>query len=173
MQSEYIYHYIKTRAQRSVLFFTMSASCAFYAAGLFLFERLADKNISSEFKFYWVLGWTLIGLILCSVGVWHLLNPATYEATITSKQIKVSYPFSESLSFSLALDDIERFEYRVPVGPGGQGIARCGILTKSGEFHCISMNYGNSVNKMYKAIISIKSGIPFYKKTDGKGRGRA
>jgi hypothetical protein len=172
IKTEPIYHFKKTRAQRSIVFFSMSASCALYAAGLFVFESVTGEHISSDFKFQWVLGCTLIGLILSAVGVWHMRNPATYEAKVTDKQFSISYPFSESLSFCVLLDDIVRFEYRQSVGHAGSGIPRHGIFMRSGQFHDISMNYGNNINDMHKAVTSIKPNIPFYKKTDGRGHGR-
>lgn len=172
MGYRFVYHYKKTRAQRSILFFTMALSCAFYAAGLFIFESLSGEIVSAEFKYYWLIGCGVIGFVLAVIGGWHLMNPATYEATITDKQLTISYPFSKSLSFSVPLNEIARFEFRHSVGHAGSGIPRHGIVLHSGEFYDISMNYGNNINEMHKAVASIHPNIPFYKKTDGKGRGR-
>ncbi len=172
MNSEPIYYFKKTRAQRSIVFFTMAVSSVVYAAGLFIFEELSAEDISPEFKFYWVSGCIVIGLLLSFIGIWNLLNPATYEAIITDKRFSVSYPFSDSLSFSVYVDDIVRFEYRQSVGHAGRGIPQHGIVMRSGQFHDISMNYGNKINDMHKAVTSIKPDVPFFKKVDGRGRGR-
>ena len=104
--------------------------------------------------------------MLFYIAWWHLKNPATYEATITQQRFILRYPDFSQWSFDVSISDIERFEYRQLHSRTDQGIAVCGIVMKSGEFHEIVMNYGSNVNKMHAAIRGINPHVTFLKKVN-------
>lgn len=165
MPSDVIYHYKKDRKKQSLLYIRMAVACLLYIAGLYGYEWLMDDLVSTEFKLQWILIFLLASLVLFAVAWWHRRNPATYEATITRERFVVDYPSYPDWSFDISIADIERFEYRQSIGQAGRGVLQHGVLLKNGDFHHISMNYGNSLNKMYKAIQSINPEITFPSKT--------
>jgi len=168
MQDNTIYHYKKNRKQQSLLFIRMGIACWFYIAGLFAFEYFSKNPISSDLKTYWTLGFGLISFVLFYVAWWHRKNPATYEATITTERFIVDYPFSPKWSFDIKISDINRFEYRQTLGHAGSGSVQRGVLLKDGQFHYVSMNYGNSLSDMFKAIKQVNPQVVFPSKVNKK-----
>jgi hypothetical protein len=75
----------------------------------------------------------------------------------------VSYPEVELWSFKVNIEDINKIEQRQNHSSGGKSILNVGVVMNNSDFHKISMNYGNSVNKMFKILKSIKPEITFPK----------
>ncbi len=154
------------RKKRSTLFVRMGLACLAYIAGLYVYEIYSGQVVSENFRSIYIYSFSFCSLVLFYIARWHLKNPATYEATITPQRFVVRYPDSSQWSFDVSISDIVRFEYRRLHSHTGRGIAECGIVMKSGEFHEIVMNYGNSVNKMHAAIKGVNPGVTFFKKVN-------
>jgi hypothetical protein len=130
----------------------MGIACWVYIAGLFLYEFFSGNAVSVNVKTYYILGFTLASLILFYIAWWHRKNPATYEATITTERFIVDYPSYPEWCFDVNIFNIKRFEYRQTLGHTGRGNSQQGVLMNDGSFHNISVNYGNNLNHMYKAV---------------------
>ncbi len=158
---ETVYYYRQTRKQRSRIFINMAVACLLYIAGLYGYESLLNKSVSTDFKALYISIFSIASAILFYIAWWHRTHPAVYEAVITKERFVVKYPGSSKWSFDIAVIDIKRFEHRNTLSSAGEGIGQSGVLLKDGSFHEISMNYGNNINKMHKAVCSINSDIPF------------
>lgn len=163
MKEEYLYSYIKSRKQRSKLFIRMGVISLFYIGILFAVESFTKVNISNNLHNIILSILVLTSVILFYIAWWHIKNPATYKATITSKELSVSYPEVSSWSFCVNIFDIEKIENRQTHSGGGRSIMNTGVVMKNGDFHEISMDYGNSINKMFKVLKSINPDITFPK----------
>ena len=163
MPDEYLYHFRKTRKQRSSLFIRMGVVSLGYIAALYLFEHYTDFNIPEDVHYIMVTAFSLASIILFYVAWWHIKHAATYEAYITCKEFSVSYPSVVSWSFKVNIEDIDRIEHRQTYSSSGKSIVSTGVVMKNEDFHKISMNYGNSVNKMFKALKSLNPEITFPK----------
>ncbi len=161
MTEEYLYHFKKTRKKRANLFIRMGVGCLVYIAILYLVGNFTDvpKNIHSII----LIVLSLSSALLFYIAWWHIKNPATYEAYITNKTLSVSYPENESWTFKVPIEDIEKIEQRQNHSSGGKTILKVGIVMKNSDFHEIVMDYGNSVNKMFKILNSINPEITFPK----------
>mgnify|MGYP003642787699 CR=1 FL=1 len=164
MKNNRIYHYKMNRKKRSTLFIRMGLACLAYITGLYVYEIYSGQVVSENFRAIYIYSFSFCSLVLFYIAWWHLKNPAIYEATVTPQRFIVRYPDSSQWSFDVSISDIERFEYRELHSRAGRGIAACGIVMKSGEFHEIVMNYGNRVNKMHAAIKGINPDVTFFKK---------
>ena len=163
MPEKYLYYFKKTRKQRSSLLIRMGVVSLGYIAALYLVEQYTDFNIPEDVHRIMVVVFSLVAIILFYIAWWHIKSPATYEAYITSKEFSVSYPEAMRWSFKVYIEDIQRIEHRQSRSSGGKSIVSTGVLMKNEDFHEISMNYGNSVNKMFKVLKSINPGITFPK----------
>ena len=168
MKKKYLYKYIKTRKQRSKLFIRMGLGSLFYIVILHLVKSFSEINITSSTYNIIVGVLTLSALVLFYIAWWHIKNPANYSATITSKELSISYEEVPTLSFCINIADIERIENRNVSSGGGQLMVNTGVLMSNGDFHVISMNYGNNIDNMFKVLKSINPSITFSKsvKTD-------
>jgi hypothetical protein len=158
MKNNRIYHYKMNRKKRSRLFIRMGFTCLVYIAGLYVYETYSERVVSENFRSIYIYLFSFCSLVLFYIAWWHLKNPAIYEAIITPQRFIVRYPDSPQWSFDVSISDIERFEYRQLDSHTGRG-----IVMKSGEFHKIVMNYGNSVNKMHAAIKGTNPDVTFFK----------
>ncbi len=168
MENTHIYHYKMNRKKRSRLFIRMGLACLAYIAGLYGYEFYSGEMVSENFRSIYIYSFGIVSLVLFYTAWWHLKNPATYEAIVTPQRFIVNYPGSSQWSFDVSISDIERFEHRRLHSHAGRGIAECGIVMKSGEFHEIVMNYGNSINKMHATIKGINPDVTFSKKVNKK-----
>jgi len=109
MTEEYLYHYKKTRKQRSALFIRMSMVCLGYIAALYLVEYHTDIVIPENTHDISVITLSLFAIILLLIGFWHIGNPATYEAYISRREFSVSYPEAKSLSFRVKIEGLRGF----------------------------------------------------------------
>ena len=163
MSEEYLYHFKKTRKQRSKLFIRMGVVFLLYIAVLFLCEHYTSFKISAENRNIAVGSFSLAALILFYVAWWHIKNPATYEAYITKDKFSIVYPGSEIWSFDVNVDEIVKIEHRQSHSSGGKSIVKTGVVMENESFHEICMNYGNNVNEMFKVLKSINPKITFPK----------
>lgn len=163
MTEEYLYHYKKTRKQRSVLFIRMSMVFLGYIAALYLVENYTDLSISENTRNIMIISCALTALILFAIAWWHIANPATYEAYVTCEEFSVCYPEAESLSFRVKIDDMVEVERRINHSSGGKSISRIGVRMKNSDYHEISRNYGTTINKMSEILVSINPEITFSK----------
>ncbi|MCW8933451.1 MAG: hypothetical protein OQK98_01885 [Gammaproteobacteria bacterium] len=163
MPEEHLYYFKKTRKQRSSLFIRMGLAFLGYITALYLVEHYTVFNVPEDVHYIMVSVFSLAAIILFYIAWWHIKNPATYEAYITSKEFSVSYPESMKWSFKVNIHDIIRVEHRQSLSSGGKSIVDTGVLMKNDDFHEISMNYGNSVNKMFKVLKTINPDISFPK----------
>ncbi len=163
MENTHIYHYKMNRKKRSALFIRMGLACLAYIAGLYMYEFYSGGMVAENFRSIYIYSFGIVSLVLFYTAWWHLKNPASYEATVTPQRFIVDYPGSSQWSFDVSISDIERFEHRRSHSHAGRGIAECGIVMKSGEFHEIVMNYGNSIKKMHVAIADINPDVSFSK----------
>ncbi len=168
MENTHLYHYKMNRRKRSTLFIRMGLACLAYIAGLYAYEYYSGKVVVENFRSIYIYSFLISSLVLFYTAWWHLRNPATYVATITSQRFIVNYPGSSQWSFDVSISDIVRFEHRRLHSRAGRGIAESGIVMKSGEFHEIVMNYGNRINKMHATIKDINPNITFSKKVNKK-----
>ncbi|RHW75513.1 hypothetical protein [Colwellia sp. RSH04] len=159
MKTDVVYYYKKDRKQQSKIFINMGVACIAYIAGLYGYEDFFNKTVAEDFKFYYILIFTISSVILFYIAWWHRVHPGTYEALITKDRFIVRYPESEMWSFEVKVSDIERFEHRNTLSHAGKGIAKSGVLLKDGSFHEVCMNYGGNINKMYSAVKTIKNEV--------------
>ena len=164
MPEEYLYYFRKTRKQRSALFIRMGLFSSGYIAALYLVKFHTDFELPDNAYYIMVISFALAAILLFCIAGWHIKNPANYEAYITSQEFSVSYPEASSWSFKVRITDIERIEHRQSHSSGGKSIVSTGLVMKNGDFHQISMNYGNSINKMFKVLKSVRPEITFPKK---------
>ncbi len=163
-----VYHYKKNRKQQSLTYIRMGIACWVYIAGLYGYEFYFDETVETQFRLIWVAVFSIASAILFYIAWWHRIHPATYEAIITRERFIIDYPGSSEWSFDIKISDIKRFEHRNTLSHAGRGIGQHGVLLKDGTFHDICMNYGSSINKMYKAIHTIDPNITFPKKVNKK-----
>ncbi|MBU2952998.1 hypothetical protein [Marinobacter sp. F3R08] len=149
----------------------MALFCWVYVAALFVYEKFGAQPVPEGLYLAVVTAFPLASVILFLIGRWHLRNPATYRAIITDKQFMVEYPGSEQWSFCVNVGDIKRFENRQTLSHAGRGIPQHGILMKDGSFHHITMNYGNNIRKMYKAVKQVNPEVTFPYRVNQKARG--
>ncbi len=171
MKSDVIYYYKKDRKQQSKIFINMGVACIVYIAGLYGYENVLNKSVAEDFKFVYILIFTISSVILFCIAWWHRVHPGTYEAVITKDSFIVRYPGSEMWSFEIKISEIERFEHRNTLSHAGKGIAKSGVLLKDGSFHEICMNYGGNINKMYSAVKKVRAEVTFPKKVNMKVQG--
>ncbi|MBB3048944.1 hypothetical protein FHR99_003218 [Litorivivens lipolytica] len=169
--SKELYHYRKSRAQWAFLFLNMAIACWVYIGAIFAAERFFAVDIPADTRFWAVLGFSIASVLLLAFVYWLLTHPAVYEAIITEERFVVSYPDSEAWSFDVSIADIKRFEHRRKLSHAGDGITYSGILMKNGTFHNVSMNYGNNINKMFKAIKTIRPELEFPSQINQKVEG--
>ena len=163
MTEEYLYHFKKTRKQRSKLFIRMGVVSLGYIAVLYLVEHYSDFVIPEDVHNIILIAFSTASIILFGFAWWLIKNPATYEAYITNKEFSVSYPEVESWSFKVKIEDIDKIEQNQTHSSGGKSILNIGVRMKNSDFHKISMNYGNSVNKMFEVLKSVNPSITFPK----------
>jgi len=168
MKTDAIYYYKRDRKQRSQIFINMAVASLAYIAGLYGYEYFLDKSVAESFKNIYITVFSVSSCILFYIAWWHRTHPATYEAVITTHRFIIDYPESAMWSFDIKISDIKRFENRNTLSHAGKGIVKTGVLLNDGNFFEISMNYGNNINKMYKAVKSINPSIEFPKKVNTK-----
>ena len=161
MESKPVYHFRKTRKQQSRLYFRMAVMCWVYIIGLFAYEAYYDTTVQEDFRMATLWGLSIASAVLALIGFWHRRNPDYFEVLITPQTLTVRYPGSESWSFECRIEDIKRFEHRRAHSHAGKSPLESGVLLNDGCFHHISMNYGNSLNDIYKAVKSVKADIEF------------
>lgn len=171
MTSEPIYYYKKSRRQRARLLIRMGLFCWIYVAALFCYEGFTQKNVPEDTRMALLIAFPVASAVLFLIAWWLIMHPADYVATITREKFVVSYPDSESWSFSVNTADIKQFENRQELSHAGSGIMQHGILLKDGRFFHISMNYGNSIWDMYKAVKSVNPEVTFPSKVNKKVEG--
>ncbi len=159
--SQTLFHFKKTRKQRSRLFINMALMCWFYIGILFGYEYVSQTRIDEPTRQIVLWVFFVSSIILLYIAWWHRRHPATYEARVTNDRVIVNYPGSTSWSFSVLISDIKRFESRKSLSHAGKGIAQHGVLLNDGTFHHISMNYGVSIGDIYKAVQSVRPEVPF------------
>ena len=170
-KQELIYHYKKNRKQRSWLFINMGLACLFYIIVILTYDKFSSRELPESLLPISIIGFSIASGILFYIAWWHRTHPATYEATIDHDRFIISYPGSNQWSFDVKIADIKRFESRNTLSHAGEGIGQTGILLHDGTFHEISMNYGNSLNDIYKAIKSINPNVEFPTKVNQKVSG--
>lgn len=156
-----VYKYKQTRKQRSRILFNMAAMCWIYVLGYWAYLHFSEEAANDQFHLIVHLAFPIASVILFCIGWWMRSHDATYTAIVTDQAIIVNYPNVPNWSFSIPLTDIKRFESRSSLGPGGQSVTMPGILTTSGIFHEISMNYGNSVIDLFKAVQQVRPDVEF------------
>lgn len=172
MAGRVLYQFSKSRKQRSKLFFRMALFCWVYVLAFLLYEKYGAQTAPDESIYLVVMtAFPLASMILLLIGRWHLRNPATYRAIITEEQFVVEYPGSGQWSFCVDVRDIKRFENRQTLSHAGRGIPQHGILMNDGSFHHITMNYGNNIREMYKAVKQVNPGVTFPSRVNLKTTG--
>ena len=161
MHSETLYHFRKTRKQHAAKFINMALMCWLYMAGIEFFDSVLGKAPPPETKLIMLVAFALASAILLAVAWWLRGHPAVYEAQINAQRFRISYPGSEQWSFDVPVSDIKRFEHRKTLSHAGSGIVRSGVLMCDGTFHSIPMNYGNNINKMYRAVKKVRPDVTF------------
>lgn len=149
-------------------YINMAVACWVYIAGLYGYEFFAQASLPDDFRSASVTGLSVVSVILFYIAWWHRTHPAVYEAMITKERFVVSYPNVPQWSFDIRIGDIKRFESRNTLSHAGEGIMQHGILLKDGTFHHISMNYGNNINEMYRAVHSVNPEVTFPKRVNLK-----
>ena len=171
MTSAPIYHFKKSRRQHARLFIRMGLFCWIYVAALFFYEGFTQKSVPEDMRLALLVAFPIASMVLFLIAWWLIAHPADYEATITREKFIVRYPNTENWSFSVNIADIKRFENRQELTHAGSGIMQHGILLKDGRFFHISMNYGNSIGDMYKAVKSVNPEVTFPSKVNKKVSG--
>lgn len=171
VNDEVIYHYRKTRRQQSKLFIRMGLFCWLYIAGLYIYESISGKGVPEDFRSIAIISLSIASIVLFLIAWWHLSHPATYEALITRERFTVDYPNHPPWSFNVRVADIERFENRRELTHAGEGEVQQGILLKDGRFFYVSMNYGNRIGEMYKAVRSVNPDVTYPTKVNVKAHG--
>ena len=161
MDTEAIYHFKKTRRQQSRLYFRMAGMCWFYLLCLFGYEFYLAEPVAEDLRLAMYWGFSIASFVLVLIGWWHLERPGYFEVTLTRETLKVHYPDSENWSFECRVEDIKRFEHRRKRDHAGKSPLESGVLLKDGNFHHISMNYGNSLKDIFKAVKSINPEVTF------------
>ncbi len=149
----------------------MAAMCWIYIAGLFAYEAYYETTIAEDFRLATLWGLSIASVILGLVGLRHRRNPDYFEVLLTDETLTVRYPGSDAWSFECRIDDIKRFEHRREHNHAGKSPLESGIVLNDGSFHHISMNYGNSLNDIYKAVKSLKPDVEFPSKINTKFSG--
>ena len=170
MNDKYLYHFKKTRKERSTVFFNLGGLCILYITALYFFETRIDKQLSEQnlIILFGILG--IASVIMFIIAIWHLLNPATYEAYVTKDFASVYYPDNENMSFEVTVNEIEKVVKRQNFFGNFQGLSSEGLRMKNGEFHMLTVTYGNYLTQFYKALnkarpdLNIKITSPWYKK---------
>lgn len=163
MPKKHLYYYKKTRKQRSKLFIRMGVVSLGYIASLYLVEYFSAIVVPESIHDIILVSFSLLSIILFSIALWHRKNPATYEASITDNELSINYPETPAWSFKVKIQDIEKIEHRKNHSSGGESRLRVGLVMKNSDFHEIVMNYGNSINKMFKVLKTINPNITFSK----------
>ena len=158
MTEKILYHYRVNRKQRAKIFINMSGMSLFYIAVIFALEPLFNITVETDIKFGLTAAFSVSTIVLLAIVIWLYRNPATYEATITETSFTVFYPYQTTWSFKVHIEDISHFEYR---SSHSSNHSSAGIVLKDGQYLPISMNYGNSVNKMYAAVKTLKPELEF------------
>ena len=140
MDSDYLYHYRKSRQQASRIFRNIGIACWIYIAGLSIYQAIGSKPIPEDFFLYACIGLAAASLMMFYIMHWHLKHPASYEAIITQHRFIHRYPDSEQWSFDVKIADIDRFEFRRSLSHAGKGITEQGIVMADGRFYPVSMN---------------------------------
>ncbi|MEE2730661.1 MAG: hypothetical protein VYA55_07535 [Pseudomonadota bacterium] len=169
--SQPLYHYKKSRRQQARLFIRMGVFCWLYVAALFGYEAYAQQTLPEDLRLAMLMAFPLASGVLFLIAWWLIAHPADYEATITRDQFEVRYPGSEHWSFSVSVADIKRFESRQTLSHAGPGIMEQGIVLKDGRFFHISMNYGNHIGDMYKAVKSVNPEVTYPARVNRKAQG--
>lgn len=160
-KSKALYHFRKSRKQRSWLFINMALMCCLYMAAIVISERFVTTPLADQTKTIMLAGFASASVVLLVIAWWLRRHPAVYEALITTERFRVHYPGSKQWSFDLPVVDIKRFEHRQTLSHAGSGIVSIGVLTFDGVFHPIPMNYGNNINKMYRAVKKVRPDVTF------------
>ncbi len=168
MDNGYLYHYKINRKQRSKTFIRIGLACLLYIGALFIYEIYSGDRVPENLRSICIYAFSFSAAAMFYIAWWHIKNPATYEAYITSQKFVVDYPDSPIWSFNVNISDIEKFEHRQTLSHAGRGIVESGIVMKNGEFHEIVMNYGNNINKMHAALKDVNRNITFSKRVNQK-----
>ena len=170
-QAEFIYHFKKSRKQRAPLFFRGTFIFLLYIAGMLAYEHYTGERLPEDLRLACLWGFSIAGLGSSLVGWWHLKNPGVFEIKLTREQLTVHYPGCEAWSFACDPGEIVRFEHRRRHNHAGKSPLESGILLKDGSFHHISMNYGNNLKHLFKAVQSIYPDVTFPKTVNTKYQG--
>ena len=168
MEDGYLYHYKINRRQRSKIFIRVGLACLFYIGALYVYEFYSGNMVPENLRSICIYAFSFCAAVMFYTAWWHIKNPATYKAFITSQEFVVDYPGSSIWSFNVNISDIEKFEHRQTLSHAGRGIVESGIVLKNGEFHEIVMNYGNNINKMLAALKDVNPSITFSKRVKQK-----
>ncbi|MBT0586085.1 hypothetical protein [Alteromonas oceanisediminis] len=163
MNKDVVFHFSKTRAQRSRKFIYMALMCWVYIGAIYLYSQFGARALPASFVNISYVAFSVSSIILIVIAVWHHRHPAVFEAILTAKRLIVRYPGSERWSFDVAVDDIKRFEYRRTLSHAGDGITQHGIVMKDGTFHHCSMNYDLNLNTLHKAVQQVRPDVEFPK----------
>ena len=163
MNTDVIFHFSKTRAQRARKFIYMALMCWVYIGAITLYSKFGAQALPASFVDISYLVFSLSSIILIAIAAWHHRHPAVFEAVLTDQRLIVRYPGSKQWSFDVAIDDIKRFEYRQTLSHAGDGIPQHGIVLKDGTFHHCSMNYDLNLNTLHKAVQQIRPDVEFPK----------
>lgn len=166
-----LYHFRKTRKQRAWLFINMALMCWLYMAGVWFFEPLVGKVMPAVTGLIMLTAFAVASVVLLALAWWLRCHPAVYEAMVTTQRLRIDYPGSQQWSFDVSLADIKRFEHRKTLSHAGSGIARSGVLLRDGTFHPIPMNYGNNINKMYRAVKQVRPQVTFPRRVNTRVEG--
>lgn len=164
--TETVFHYSKSRKQRSWLFINMGVMCWLYIAGLMAYQAYAETPLDAQLQNIMLSVFAVASLILFYIAYWHRSNPATFTATVTRDRLTIDYPGSEQWSVDVAIADIKRFESRQNISSGGKGMMQTGVLLNDGTFYHLSMNYGLHLGKLHKAVQQIKPDVTFPSKVN-------
>ena len=171
MSESPLYHFRKSRRQRARLFRNMAAMCWVYVAAREAFVRIGGAHVPGETRMAVLVTLPLASVVLLGVAWWHRRNPGVYEATITRERFTVRYPGSERWSFSVPLEDIRRFESRRELSHAGASPITQGIVLRDGRFLPITMNYGNHIGRMHKAVQAVRPEVEFPARVNQRTRG--
>jgi len=139
----------------------MGVASLFYIAILYAAELYTEIYISNVVHNIIAGGLTFTATVFFYTAWWHIRNAATYEAIITTKEFSVSYPEVSSLSFCVNIIDINKIENRQSHSHAGKSILDTELVMNNGDFHKISMNYGNNIHEMFEVLESVNPNISF------------
>lgn len=168
IKAEKIFHYQKSRKKHSRTFINMGVMSLLYISGIYGYEHFQGQIIDDNTKNICIISFSIASIILFYIAWWLRTHPAEYEAIITHERFIIRYPESAQWSFDIKIADIKRFEHRNTLNHAGRGIGKSGVLMNDGRFYQISMNYGGNINKMFKAVKSIKPDVTFPKRVNLK-----